>query len=827
MIGPLYGARARIATRPRLAHALYRLADVLPGLSGLAQERPEELFADLLDAEGRDDLAAALIGLVQGLREMELPREVVPMDLATETVLVFFLDRFGGRGRMIRFALERTGALDAISDPLSEALRGTAADPNGLWQREVLPLIRGRLEGARDELVDGIYDHIGRVLRTFGASISHPGPGHFGSLEIATRDWPETELFVDSGRLSQARLMPWFSLGYGRPLPPDLLTEAQFGFGHDLSHVRLHDDARAALAVRALGAQALATGSHVLLDPALGLHSGKGSKVLRHELAHVLQQTGPRPLGTRADRRPRPGRPGVGVRFDRSREVAADRMAKLAAAPRSRPVSIQGTGGEGLYPDAASRVLRLLGDPGFGPAMRRLVERAGPTGQATELQRAQRIFDRTMDAVGSARERQFATFLKNVYQDVRTQVTDAREPIRGRVPALANLARRRGSMSQSGQPPVWELDRGRYLALLEGYVFAVTGVSIHVNLAEGSDRVEGLRIDDLHLGVVDRGSPLWDGLGSGMPSPFTNAEKEALRVRLRILGPQRDIWSKRRRPFRVRRAFAERFRSRHRAALDVAGGLPDWETYTDWDASGGFGLRIGLHGNLQGLHEGRESHHTTQYLLVQYFCNDSRPKVFPPGRRLPGFEPGDSEHPDRLRSTEGSIEFRRLHPNSSGRGDAMPAILIATETHQTETSRLHITSEQNPDGRRTQARAVHNTFQEHLPGALRESADDARFDAYVARSEQRARRAVYSAAQSTYRWMYTQRMRPGLADALRRRETAYYVDSAMRDHATASGRLATAYDPETSQGRGRLERVITAAHRQNNDVMTNAGWRRL
>src|SRR5262249_40005846 len=79
--------------------------------------------------------------------------------------------------------------------------------------------------------------------------------------------------------------------------PSDLLSDFEAGFGADLSAVRLHRDDAAAQAVRDMGTRGFAAGRNVYLGRA-DLHSEGGRRLLGHELAHVLQQTGrPAPGG--------------------------------------------------------------------------------------------------------------------------------------------------------------------------------------------------------------------------------------------------------------------------------------------------------------------------------------------------------------------------------------------------------------------------------------------------------------------------------------------------------------------------------------------------
>lgn len=63
-------------------------------------------------------------------------------------------------------------------------------------------------------------------------------------------------------------------------------------FGQDLTGVRVHADAPAAVAAHAVGAQAFTVGSHIAFaQDRYRPHSETGRQLIAHELAHVLQQS--------------------------------------------------------------------------------------------------------------------------------------------------------------------------------------------------------------------------------------------------------------------------------------------------------------------------------------------------------------------------------------------------------------------------------------------------------------------------------------------------------------------------------------------------------
>lgn len=79
----------------------------------------------------------------------------------------------------------------------------------------------------------------------------------------------------------------------GRPLDPAVRSDIEPRFGHDFSHVRIHDGAAATEAAAEIGAEAFTAGSHVVFAQGrFAPDSGVGQRLLVHELAHVVQHAG-------------------------------------------------------------------------------------------------------------------------------------------------------------------------------------------------------------------------------------------------------------------------------------------------------------------------------------------------------------------------------------------------------------------------------------------------------------------------------------------------------------------------------------------------------
>ncbi|HEY4146801.1 DUF4157 domain-containing protein [Pinirhizobacter sp.] len=79
----------------------------------------------------------------------------------------------------------------------------------------------------------------------------------------------------------------------GAALSTGVRAHFEHGFGHDFSHVRVHDDSAAARSAADVDALAYTVGSHVVFGAGqFSPGSPNGRHLLAHELAHVVQQRG-------------------------------------------------------------------------------------------------------------------------------------------------------------------------------------------------------------------------------------------------------------------------------------------------------------------------------------------------------------------------------------------------------------------------------------------------------------------------------------------------------------------------------------------------------
>jgi Domain of unknown function (DUF4157) len=127
------------------------------------------------------------------------------------------------------------------------------------------------------------------------------------------------------------------------PLPHAEAIQRSFG-GHSISGVQAHTGADAAASARAMGAQAYATGNHVVLDRT-DLHT------VAHEAAHVVQQRGGVQL--------KGGVGDAGDAYERQADEAADRVVRGESAedvlgPRGSDSAARGSRTVQRQPDAGA-----------------------------------------------------------------------------------------------------------------------------------------------------------------------------------------------------------------------------------------------------------------------------------------------------------------------------------------------------------------------------------------------------------------------------------------------------------------------------------------
>jgi hypothetical protein len=228
--------------------------------------------------------------------------------------------------------------------------------------------------------------------------------------------------------------------------------------------------------------------------------------------------------------------------------------------------------------------------------------------------------------------------------------------------------------------------------------------------------------------------------------------------------------------------------------------LPKKKEYLADSHSNPIGLRVGLHHPPAGKQRGpeRESHHITQFLLVQYFHNDSNRKPFQLLDQASDLYPGVSAKGSGIETDINAISHKQIPdsnlkntinigPMVDKRGGTMPAILIARTTHRR--GRLHVNPSAEDFGEevklKSQSEAVDHIFRSNLPSGFK-AAEKKTEDFLNYRNKQKDKevsKQIYSAAQKTYQWMANY-MQPRLKQALLSIEKEFYDGLAERANIT-------------------------------------------
>ena len=578
---------------------------------------------------------------------------------------------------------------------------------------------------------------------------------------------------------------------------------------------------------RAFGAEGLTTGSHVYLKPGLEPEAGHGREVLQHELVHVLQQTGARPLGAQHSSNPSVGSPDKTLDYDPDQEAAASAAAAAVSTRGAShgPVPFGQESEEGFQPllgeNVLSRILKTLADLEDIRKEADVIESLKPPALAKDTEAAVlnliSIVMRPQD--NKTKVKGNDPFIgAETLADVQTNLAKFQADIRKAALVLAGQtmmhvqapAAAKGKMKK-----IKVLNPGPFIHRLEGHLLGKTGIRIVFERNEAKDPtgsydilpddpIKSLEIRGIHLPFIGGTSPLWTkAIENTWGTPGTKLDEK---TRADIQGDVRiylvankvitGVWATGKKyEFNTAfKALIDAYRTTTRGPkLDPSHVLPGWKDYASRNQQAGteardqVGLRIGTYGDATQTGPGRESHHTTQYLLGEYFRNENSVKAFGEKWDYPGVQWDKDKDAKKVLvirkpgtqrgSLSGAIQVK---DTEKGHGGAMPAVLLAAETH--EGGKLHVTPE--PDdvtktGPSRQGNAVSRVF--HSNPGMSEIGPPAtvtkeKLKAYVAKTGQaKVHESIYNAAQETYRWM-REHMLKQFESNMPRMEFEYYRD---------------------------------------------------
>ena len=893
--GPIGAARGRIVTRPRLASALESVAIYGPLLLALAVKLKESIDAsqtknsgDAAERQGQADqwmsvlenfglgfftddgnkvFSEEIAHIVGTLQHLELPAKIVPLQqlfsIVGDTLLKLLAKK--PKGKAIKLAINVSHLDDLFYLGAAKLLEGHEYDPNRIWYENVIKPLGPWFDEMRDAFIDSLYAQLNTLLdflrtmepqlKALNITLPTAALGFTGERPNVTPTPATDQDFSGAPYGGPGAAMepgtPIQAGGSGQPLDPSQRTSAEARFGHDFSHVRVHAGSEGRRASSSAGAKALASGSHIYLHP----DAVSQQHVLDHELTHVLQQTGPRPLGRTHDDTPRANRGGNGLMIDRSNEAEAERTARVVAARKGgAPVPIAGRArGVGYAPmladDLALQIIGLLTEFRDVEKYQQDIDKRGTTKgtkkkassseTAAALKDVQGTFWPSIMTQANLIASYTSTF-SSVFTDIHKHLTSHETAIKAALPFLVDdtfvspapwkpkpATGKPGAGAAPAAAPANTFSLKTFAGVLTGYVFARTGVAMAIDVNETTKKADKLKIHYLNLAKVPFDSPLWTNLG-GKPADPT--ELLELKTRIAALDPAGGFWDGNSYGIATGiTGYMEKGKwfAKERAAITV----PAKAAYAS--TSTGF-LKVATHGALTsdtGKMPNRESHHTTQYLLIEYFRNKKIVKPFPATGTFPGLNRDTSNNPESFKATgKKLVDFSGL--DGGDRGEGMPAILLSAETHRQ--GQLHVTRSKRWDPKSgkedqnssvVQSHEVDRQFRQRLPAYLKAS-DDATVvqSAIAAKGSSTVEGDTHSAIIETYHWM-RDLMSGSLKEALPRNELAYYRGLAVRDSKNVknatTGELVPTFDMKAAD-------FDTAYHTavSNNDTVMGGqhGW---
>lgn len=906
---PMEDVRAFVTSRPILSFALQFIADNIFTLAEIAKkgisffgaigdkadrkkEAAEELKSSLKDQQA--DLGEHVHGILKSLEKLELPDTI----LHIEPIIAWFVTKLEGfvvgslglKARAAFLLLKASGGLAFFNDRLAAEIVEAGVDPNIYWREQIVPKIADRFNETRDTVVKEINGVLGS--KVFGGVFQPVPPAEKVTLQPEGGPFEETgEDYVppapEAGAAAQPypspdrplRLRPPGLGGYGPglPLQTGLRRRVESVFGQDFSHVRLHTGSESDKMTAAFGVDGLATGSHIFLRPGLSPESGQGSEIFHHELVHVLQQTGVRPLGGPAGPQPVAGHPELGLDYDPLRERVADRVASMVRSGNRPALSSTQSGDEtGLQPAGLklSTVANILHSFTDLEAIKRTEETIDKMSEAAKEEIGTNLPPRAKSTVngilkvlkdlnGNASILKYPGVFTDAVPLIHNRLSNPAyaEPIRLAAYQIANEALEplpvpKPPKGAKAQPPAKAdsvLKPAHFARQLEEFILAKTGIVLGLKLnrtkvtapsgkevttVDDQNPVQQIKILHIYLPYIDGRSPLWINAINNTWTGLSDKQLEKVRIHARAhferKGIEAAIWALIGKKYEFSFIFKREVDELVKAsvtgvALDPKD-LPSPDEYpkTDKNIPSPIGVRLATYDDQSQKGAGRHSHHLTQYLLADYFANTNKTKPFIPGRDYPGVT-WTKDGVDLISPQPGASEnasIRVAKTKGEGRGKDMPTISLAASTHLS--ANLHLT--QDPDDlpgttKKVQGAWVHEQFSSQLPAEFF-AKDEKVFQQYKAdKTDAQLAKSIYDAAQFTYRAV-VERMSKKLQTRMPEFELQYYKVMAegtrfdLRDKTNPE-----VVTHEEEKFKAALEKVPPIAKKHNEDIMRDSfGW---
>lgn len=377
------------------------------------------------------------------------------------------------------------------------------------------------------------------------------------------------------------------------------------------------------------------------------------------------------------------------------------------------------------------------------------------------------------------------------------------------------------------EKPLYKLDRSRLEVSLSRRILGISGIDMDFTIVEekgtGPVKIVEIKVKFVHLAVIHAMSPLWQKLSPKVDPDLV----PILRGVLFDEGIGLGVWEKT--GYSLTHHIIEKAKKLKELGGTPSvqpGQLPRVNDYIETAPSGSgtqIGLRLGTYNDSGGGTQtgpDRESHHTSQFLLVEFFANAATEPAFPLLEKSPDLYPGVkpvSKSSDKVETISGDTTIQ-INAQFQGRGGIMPCILLSKPAHHVHG--LHMTPDIDDlkEQKKSQAGVVKKRFKDALGNYKPLAGDDLPTATFAAKNwnKKEMQTAIYKAVNETYHAVWDGRMKNALKLALAGPERTYY--NALAD-LRPDGNKGERMTPQMALN------VWAKAVNHNDTLMTEKGWK--
>jgi hypothetical protein len=500
------------------------------------------------------DFTPLLSGIVQGIIHWVAKKAVVEAAKGAKSQKKVIVGSAIGAAVVL---METTGVNKLIADKAAAEILDLIGDPNDIWAKDIAPSIEGDFESGRKQLVEilsGISQAFREVRAKFkgvaSSSTSAPGPSaESANSDAGQPDSPSNEPFKEPFSLTNSPNESDqdsdidHTQSRGERLPVPLRANVEERFGHDFGHVRIHRDATAHEMTESSGAEALTSGSHIYLNSSNDLNNSNTWDIIDHEMVHVLQQTGHRPLNRKHSQNPVESVETGGLQWDLTREAEATRFANIV---RNRdiaeePVKVSQSKDEGFAPSSIDlltvhRILKHVNDP--EKLKRRQVFVDSMTGETKPPPGAVNVLvndiHELLNNINLKKNATRVTWSKILNKDRIQGLVQSRLRTFTKLSTDSTSSSGASSSGSSGSTEMMnalrrlakakikkkdkskekEFEQKEFLRSAEGYILSKTGIAVSIDASKNvapalAGQLEKIGVLHVHLPNVHGGTGLW------------------------------------------------------------------------------------------------------------------------------------------------------------------------------------------------------------------------------------------------------------------------------------------------------------------------------